>query len=79
MVRKWRQLYSRKLIYSLLALKLMTEENVLINIWTECSLLFNYIMTDRVILQISLDFQLLAVVSVVPLTPVFLTVLQYKI
>ena len=66
-------------MYSLFALELMTQENVLINIWTKCSLLFNDIMSDRVTLQISLVFQLLAVVSLVLLTPVSETVLEYKI
>ena len=76
MVRKWRQLLLHsKLIYSPYALKLMTQENVLINIWTKCSLLFYYIMSDRVTVQISLVFQLLAVVSLVFVTPVSETVL----
>ena len=53
----------------------MTEENVLINIWTKCSLLFNYMMSDGVTLQISFVFQLQAVVSLVLVTPVSQTVL----
>ena len=57
----------------------MTQENVLINIWTKCSLLFNYIMSDRVTPQISLVVQLLAVVSLVVVTPVSQTVLEHKI
>ena len=79
MVRKWRQLLLQTYLYSVFALKLMTQENVLINIWTKCSLLFNYIMSDRLTLQISLVVQLLAVVSLVVVTPVSQTVLEDKI
>ena len=53
----------------------MTQENVLINIWTKCSLLFYYIMSDRVTVLV------LAVLSLVLLTPVSQTVLsaEYKV
>ena len=56
----------------------MTQENVLINIWTECSLLFNYIMSDPLTVVICQVFQLLAVVSLV-VSPVSETVLEDKI